>query len=265
MTRRWADQVLSFSACRLTAIGFRDLLQSSPLLKSIIIRDGAVKTSSLVTAFSDPTPPAPAPLPDLKSLVLTQFEDANYLNNTLRLFTAPNLYELTLAELCLDEDEELVDFTSTFEFLASRHDMLGHLECLTIDLVYCHYSEDTVKSFYFASPNLRRIRVAHNDNENSALGIHDSDVFLLALRPTSQEVPCPRLEEMKVSGIQNSIVYEVARNRAEVGKPLKRVIHASTDNIGGPYVLAMSVVGVEVWEEGEEGEVDGDDEESDSE
>lgn len=196
--------------------------------------------SSLTAAFDGTfAAPIPATLPALRALTISDFETPESVNNTLRLFTALNLSQLTLVFLHFGPDGDHQDFSTTFEFLTSREGMLKHVEDLTLAHTECD-SDGDLEGFYRALPNLRKLHIVSERIEDDYPG----DMFINTITSQSSAISCPLLEEVKVYGVSLEALVEFARDR----KALKRVFHDTDDEEQKKYILPLLLFGVQVME-----------------
>lgn len=190
----------------------------------------------------------------LKSLVLSYEDSENYIRDLMDYLDIPNVTELTL-DLAAEDDTEFFRRISTAP--PKGRSLLQGLTHLKITDCSCN-----VEVIYSALQSLENV-VLLNLNFNYL--DHSWLELLMGESPIvpNPRIPCPKLEELMLRGIDGTDVVVLARKRKEAGFPLKKVSMEETDALDEEDELELKKLVELDYFEGSDTEDDEDDDSED--
>ncbi|KAJ7619181.1 hypothetical protein DFH06DRAFT_77500 [Mycena polygramma] len=183
------------------AARFREVLSNCPRLQKLSM-DGA---GPKFEEFAEPL--VPIELPHLRTLVIADFS-REYVMFLFSLFSAPNVNDLTLMNLCGD------DYLPLFLQITSAFPKVRLLTAYSIQFDASPNGLASMTRWLDSMPLLTYLRVANVANQ----------FFGIFFRPHSVRTPvCPRLTVVDCQSIEPTILVQWAKDRAQFGTPLQKI------------------------------------------
>ncbi|KAG9043071.1 hypothetical protein FS837_010055 [Tulasnella sp. UAMH 9824] len=230
---------------------FKSLLVESRQLNRLRLMGDVVRPAELKVAFRrDDQAPQPISLPALNTLSISNYSTPQQLNFTLRLIHAPNLKNLQLTNLNFVLWGSTIDFAPTFEFLGtSTFSSFERLEALELRRVSCH-SGAAWDLFCAKLTNLRQINLSYMptipaEYTDGFSGYLNSLALPLGGNVVEgEELRCPNLRSLCVSGSSQDTVMGVVQKRLRARCGISRVIYRDNNPPDG-IIDDLAKLGVE--------------------